>query len=68
MLESPRNKMLPRKFISVKEYADSRGITKQAVYDAIRNGWKMPGIVEVHKVGKNGFVLVPNQNNGLENY
>jgi len=48
-----KNKMHQRvEFMSVREYAKSRNITPQAVYQAIANNWQLPGVSEVIKSGK----------------
>jgi len=48
-----KNKMHQRtQFMSVREYAESRNITPQAVYQAIANNWQLPGVSEVIKSGK----------------
>jgi predicted transcriptional regulator len=55
MLDAPKNKMLLQqktKYMSVKDYADLRGITVQAVHDAFKNGWKMKGVLDVIEAGR----------------
>jgi hypothetical protein len=42
--------------ISLPKYAKLRGITHQAAYEAVRNGWQMPGVEKVVKVG-NRYVV-----------
>jgi hypothetical protein len=55
MLDAPKNKMLLQqktKYMSVKDYAALRNITVQAVHDAFKNGWNMPGVLHVIEAGR----------------
>lgn len=47
-----QNKMVSNKIMTAKEYADERKITLQAVYSAIKNGNKMPGVKSYRQSGK----------------
>ena len=41
---------------TIKAYADLKGVTRQAVWQAIKNGWNMEDVKDVHKV--NDKVLI----------
>jgi hypothetical protein len=41
---------------TIKAYADLKGVTRQAVWQAIKNGWHMEDVQDVHKV--NDKVLI----------
>lgn len=44
--------------ITVSEYAGLRGITITAVYNAVKNGWDLPGVTEKKRFGKRSILLV----------
>ena len=44
--------------MTVKQYADKRGITTQAVYLAIKNAYSLPGVTDVIKVGEITLLVV----------
>jgi hypothetical protein len=50
--------------LTPKQYAELRGITLSAVTDAIREGWHMPGVLEVKKFGR--FYLLDVDRNQLK--
>jgi predicted DNA-binding protein YlxM (UPF0122 family) len=46
------------KDLSIKEYADLRGVTVGAVYDGIRNKRNQPGLLETKLIGTHYILLV----------
>lgn len=40
------------KQLPIKEYADIRQISRQAVFNAIKFGWKLPCVESVKKIGR----------------
>jgi len=44
--------------ITIKEYADLRGITVAAVYNAIRAKFNLPGVLNVKVYGKSKLLEV----------
>ena len=46
------------KDLSIKEYADLRGVTVGAVYDGIRNKRNQPGLIETKLIGTHYILVV----------
>jgi|688.fasta_scaffold38973_2 hypothetical protein len=44
--------------MSIKDYADLRGVTVGAVYDGIRNKRNQPGLLETKLIGTHYILLV----------
>jgi hypothetical protein len=44
--------------MSIKDYADLRGVTVGAVYDGIRNKRNQPGLIETKLIGTHYILLV----------
>jgi hypothetical protein len=44
--------------MSIKEYADLRGVTVGAVYDGIRNKRNQPGLIETKLIGTHYILVV----------
>lgn len=44
--------------ITVKEYADLRGVTVSAVYNAIRAKFNLPGVINIKEYGKTKLLEV----------
>lgn len=44
--------------ISIAEYAERREISVQAVYQAIKNNFAMPGVIETKKSGTTTLLIV----------
>jgi hypothetical protein len=54
-----QNKMeRPTAEMSIKDYADLRGVTVGAVYDGIRNKRNQPGLLETKLIGTHYILLV----------
>ena len=44
--------------MSIKDYADLRGVTVGAVYDGIRNERNQPGLIETKLIGTHYILVV----------
>lgn len=53
-----KNKAVQKQMLSTEEYAAMRGITRQAVVQAIKNGWQMPGVEKVETVGGRSVIFM----------
>jgi ABC-type amino acid transport substrate-binding protein len=53
-----QNKAVQHAEMSIKEYADLRGVTVGAVYDGINNERNQPGLVEVKLIGTHKILVV----------
>ena len=54
-----QNKMLSEPVeMSIKDYADFRGVTVGAVYDGIRNNRNQPGLVDTKLIGTHYILVV----------
>ena len=54
-----QNKMLSEPVeMSIKDYADLRGVTVGAVYDGIRNNRNQPGLVDTKLIGTHYILVV----------
>ena len=47
-----------RQLTTVKKYAESRGITPFAIYSAIRNQWRMPGVEAVLDIHGTNIIVM----------
>lgn len=43
---------MPTKKLTPSQYAELRGITLQAVTEAIRKGWQLPNVTKIEKFGR----------------